>query len=512
MLIRLTNSFPVDPGSATFQTSLYDATRRWWKVSASRTEPGLGSPEYAVAVHGGIIRAVYKIDGWERAPDDSRFGFFGSKARDLAAQYNGADVSSYFPKGAVNPIRFVNYEFVPQTERTLAELHAAQHESFDDRRAEILAVAEELNDEPLAHIMYGGRELFHSNLLAWFANMMPQHASTVFDRLHWEDEDGENRPGFIAQVKREEKHLDLVLRWDDKRRPMVLENKVFSLPDLDQLHRYAKQLSTDPALHGSRQVLLSLQDPGWEGDIYDTAPRLRNGRPWRRVSYYSLGQAILHTIPNNSIYESQTITRYAQMVISLQRLADLVAVRHAIEPIMLPMDLLDSIGDQRLFASLSKLRARGIAMLMQQELRHVDSEVEISSGFSNGAATISAFHCPPGFRRKQVLAGWQVQGSSFRRHVILGIHRGKSKSTVQARMDWAAAHPEVFSFAPIDDILETGEAVTYPKPKAGKSQGFNQYNPDFVYRSKKTPDLTVDQLIQAAKVIRTDVTTQLAND
>lgn len=161
LMIRLTQTYPQTIDSpAAFRSALYDATSKWWKVSASRTEPGPGSPQFAFAVYQGIVRAVYTIGGWRRSPDGSRFAFSGTESTELSERYVGSDVAEYFPHGAVNPLRFVNCDPVVHTGRTSVELHAAEHPSLEQRLLELRQTARELQREPLAHIMYGSRELF----------------------------------------------------------------------------------------------------------------------------------------------------------------------------------------------------------------------------------------------------------------------------------------------------------------------------------------------------------------
>ncbi len=88
---------------------LYEATRKWWKATPRR------APDYAAAVHDGIIRAVYAIDrvtgrnGWDPAPDGSgRWAFTGSRTAELEDAYVWRDVREHLPNGAQNPIRYVN--------------------------------------------------------------------------------------------------------------------------------------------------------------------------------------------------------------------------------------------------------------------------------------------------------------------------------------------------------------------------------------------------------------------
>jgi uncharacterized protein len=114
VLIRVTKTFPRPfDGDA-----LYEATRAYWVVGASRRNRGATTaPDYAMAVHEGVVRAIYRIDDWFRTPEEEiakgrggprRWGFSGGLARDLEDRYLGKDVTAYLPRGAQVPLRYVN--------------------------------------------------------------------------------------------------------------------------------------------------------------------------------------------------------------------------------------------------------------------------------------------------------------------------------------------------------------------------------------------------------------------
>jgi hypothetical protein len=81
---------------------LYEATRKWWVMDARR------DPDYAFAIHGGHVKAVYKIEGWERSADGKRRAFHGSEDDAMSRRYVNADVSEYFPRGFAGSTRFLN--------------------------------------------------------------------------------------------------------------------------------------------------------------------------------------------------------------------------------------------------------------------------------------------------------------------------------------------------------------------------------------------------------------------
>ena len=84
-------------------------------------------------------------------------------------------------------------------------------------------VARSIEANPLGRLIYGQRELFHSNLIGWFFDQLPEVADATFRPLA--------APGEHSSrlVERERGHMDLVFHWPD-RAPLVIENKVFSLP------------------------------------------------------------------------------------------------------------------------------------------------------------------------------------------------------------------------------------------------------------------------------------------
>lgn len=70
-----------------------------------------------MAVHRGVVRAVYRITGW-RGPTASeavedptripRWAFTGERDYGMEARYGFADVTALLPQAAQNPIAYVN--------------------------------------------------------------------------------------------------------------------------------------------------------------------------------------------------------------------------------------------------------------------------------------------------------------------------------------------------------------------------------------------------------------------
>lgn len=344
---------------------------------------------------------------------------------------------------------------------------------------DIREIVQKLESEPLTHLMLGHRELFHSNLIAWFFNYLPDEADEVFGRLTGEHNRGVDKSEG-RKVHREKKNLDLHFYWPN-RYPLVIENKVFSLPDEEQLGKYTKEKNIgDAAL-----FLLSLSDPNWEND-----QREIHYRKWRWLSFAKLGELIYSALPaDDHSYEVETMRHYAGVVVLLHQLATRVVTSG--KTVRLPDDVAGALSDNRLMSSMAKLRASFVEQRVRRALREVGvTQTNVTTNMTNGLP-LNDWFCPIS---DEWDAGWQVQGNQFRLAIRL---KGNSdelwgNNAKVKREAFAERNEELFSLANLDDILGTGNEVV---------SKFCHYNPDFVYRYKKVSDLTIDQLEVAAVAI-----------
>jgi hypothetical protein len=108
LLIRVRNKFY----SGIPAGELYEATRKWGRVAPRRT-----CATHAMAVYAGVVRAVYRVDTWERssasevADDPKReggWGFIGERDLAMEDRFLFTDATAYFSQGNQNPITYVN--------------------------------------------------------------------------------------------------------------------------------------------------------------------------------------------------------------------------------------------------------------------------------------------------------------------------------------------------------------------------------------------------------------------
>ena len=435
------------------ERATYDATRMYRRVGADTRQRAV----YALGVAGGVVRGAYRIQSWHSGDEEGRCGFDGVPAPELGAV--GTSVERLAPpRGAANPVR-----------RYLDGIPTS-----DEKPVQV--IARELNVEPLARIMYGQRELFHSNFLAWFFDALPKLADAVFRDLTTDDVTSFTT---VRRVERERENLDLVLHWPDAA-PLVIENKLFSLPERAQLDEYRAKTGRwkgEPAHH----ILLSMSPPHEpvEG--------------WTYLSYQELAERIDLALPDNddSSYEVETVRRYSRVVRLLSALLDTTVVHSMEESAWLDSSQFAEIDSTQTRTALRKLRARRGQAVLAGEVPAV--------GWTEAAIS----HGQPlvGWRRRvrvggvEIQAGWQYQEGQFRLCVVLPHLEGRSGEDRDAREEFATSHPELFDFAPLYEFLASPDGQVRPRER------FGHFAPSFVYRYVKAPDQTVQQLVAATHAI-----------
>jgi hypothetical protein len=338
-----------------------------------------------------------------------------------------------------------------------------------------------LEDEPLTHLMLGHRELFHSNILAWFFEKFPLAADAVFKPLSQPD-----RNLIVARtVKREKSNLDLVFEWPNFG-PLIIENKVFSLPDEEQLARYAGR--SKRMGNAASHWLLSLSDPGWTDGRTNIA-----GVEWKWIGYSTLAEQIVRALPKNDLtYATETMRHYARVIQLLSELARQTTVSSVDDHVNFEKSVIEKFKGSRLLTSFGKIRSACVAKMVSEALRqHGFHDLTVKSDFSNQNPLLEVFQPVP--LGTGALAGWQLQGDQFRRAVILPHLEGRTEESLRRRFEVARENMQFFDFAPIDEILGTVGKHTEPVKKE-----FGKFDPAFVHRYKRAPSLTVAKLAAAA--------------
>lgn len=333
---------------------------------------------------------------------------------------------------------------------------------------QLTEVADRIETNVLGRLMHGQRELFHSNLLGWFFDALPEAADAVFRPFTSE--------GSVTEraMNRERNNLDLVMTWPG-RTPLVIENKVFSVPDLAQLNKYEKKTERwdqKPSL-----MLLSTIPPGFPSG------------QWKHVSYKELGEKILNALPDNMSYEVETMRHYAQLALDLDFLMDQIGVDSEHEGVHISDEELSAFHSSQVRKALQKTRAELVCQHIGRTLPSIATT--LSSGLDHGEPRVSSL-TKTSIDGLTLHVGWQYQGGKFARGVAFGETdlNGRGEELRLRRFDVCRAHPELFSFP---DSLPV-------RSHQGRNE-FDRYDPNYVYQKVPARELTVGQLIEAAVAV-----------
>jgi len=339
----------------------------------------------------------------------------------------------------------------------------------------VTALLEILAADPLFAASQASKELFHSNMLAWYLERWPQARGNLAQA--WElplD------PAEQVTVRREWRHLDLVLEVAGQQ-VLIVENKVFSLPDEDQLRRYgaiAGSLPGTPSL-----VLLSLTDPGWRTGTWASP----GGGTWTYRSYASLAAALrpaAGSISRADRFAGELLDRWMNLLDRLGGLA--LAAGHPAQdaPLVLAKPVRAALARARLDAPIQKMRCQHLAAKLRQTLAEdgTGRAVRVRADLTNATGLIE------GFAGDDPAFGWQLQGEDFRLAIKVGKRAaGRGQNTRAAA---AEQHASYFDFSYLRHLLP---AAGPEHPLPGSPARFLGFAPDFAYRYVKVPAITASQ-------------------
>jgi hypothetical protein len=342
----------------------------------------------------------------------------------------------------------------------------------------IQAICDKLALEPVFQMSLNSKELFHSNILAWFCESYPKEAREVFSQ--WVP----SRETTRHQIKREKNNLDLVIEIPGLA-PIVVENKVFSPPDDDQLNRYSEKKIIDH-LENPTLILLSLGNPKWDGNVM-VSP---SGMSWRFVSYRELSIALSSAVNEILGFSGDLIRHYVDVINLLQEALDEISILNAAEQVFLDSSTHEILEQIRMADAFGKLRARWSIAEISQLMKPLigTNEITFDSGFTNGEPLIEAYVRGQNGDR----IGWQYQANQWRLVVWSASHVGDTADLRRKREDYVAQqYKDWFDFDPLQTLIER---KTSKISKLETKGGFLCYSPDFVYRKRDLPDLTISEL------------------
>ena len=326
---------------------------------------------------------------------------------------------------------------------------------------ELRRIADSLDADPVFAMSLGSKELFHSNLLAWFLEKSRPLREGVADA--WGVPPGPSTTGGELWLEREWRQLDLVMHIPG-RQVLVVENKVLALPEEDQLDQYAATTLTLPGTPSL--VLLSLTDPGWPHSIWNSP----SGCLWRYRSYAELTRVLRELAPGvatNDDFTDELLRRWVGLLEKLVEIAEMTGRR---------------------------MRCQYIAGQIRRLLAADDGQepVRVNAGFTRSKGLVEGFTYGdyPRF-------GWQLQGEQFRLAMVVSeSSRGYGK-TEQSRTKRCAEADRHSAFFDFNHVRAHATNAGPEQPHPGQEPRYRRYDPSFVYRYVRIPQISAGQAIDA---------------
>lgn len=348
---------------------------------------------------------------------------------------------------------------------------------------ELETICRDLQNEPLFHMSLGSKELFHSNFLAWFLTSFPEAAEDALGDLA--DAAPTSRS---IRVLREKRDLDLVIELPG-RQPIVIENKMFALPDESQLERYTDQAGREVGNQASL-FLLSLTPPEWDNHFYTVGDQV-----WHYLSYNDLKarlQQQTKAVKARDRYSGETLAHYCNFIHLLTAFAGTVAIRDPSEQFELSPRVRQLLESVRLHDAAQKMRAHAVTSELRKRIAHEGVNVPamwVGTGFTNKRSIIEFFIV---FRRttdnEEDAIGWQLQGSQWRLAMVLGSLAGRTPEARKRRED-VAATSDWFDFDLVENVLPQAKGT------GQRTRTFLRFDPSFIYQYRLIPHATVQQII-----------------
>ena len=171
-----------------------------------------------------------------------------------------------------------------------------------------------MTKSPLFLLSRGSKELFHSNMLYWISQVYPSQfkqilSSLIGRELCWEQ--------LSIKVYREKQHFDLcVVSTNEKSEEeylLVIENKVKSIPTLEQLQQYKAKFTRNELKGQPIFLLLSLVTD------FPNIEEIKTG--WEIANYQQLAHAIYSILSTITFtYHRDILIDYCSYIVDIHQM------------------------------------------------------------------------------------------------------------------------------------------------------------------------------------------------
>ncbi len=267
---------------------------------------------------------------------------------------------------------------------------------------ELDKIIDELKNSPIYTMSLGSKELFHSNFWAWLIEQNGEYAKIFFKKIDCSNLD----------VQREEKGRDITITSQKKK--YVIENKLKSMPDLEQLVKYTDDLKDS-----------------FEGGVLTgiKKPKFILPKGWNFVSYKEITDEIekIAILCNNEFVKNVTL----QYVKDLRNVFKLINSFEEITGQNFPggdTKIIEKLSNKaiRLWDVCQKYKTEEFAKILEVTLKDFQSKIQesgfelsIETGFSHSTSFLDVRFIRARGEEEEVSIGVQLQSGQYRRFATL---------------------------------------------------------------------------------------------
>ena len=317
----------------------------------------------------------------------------------------------------------------------------------------------------------GSKELFHSNIWAWLIEMDNDFLGVFFDGINL----AELCPTASDKitVEREKEHRDVII-WLPGKKYLVIENKIKSLPDMDQLKKYSKNLS-DNQLYGA--VFTGIINPFGGDEIFVDGDVKIN---WRFVSYAKIAEGIRAVLSKSERFsrpdlasKKAQVEEYCEIIERLNEIIGEEMNNYNGELIYSGYDKLHPI---RIYDIYAKMRGADFMHYIKEReaeltsLRDVGFDLGFWQSFHNGKVTLDIRYTNYVENAKSwFLIGVQIEENQYR--LVAECHKkgdgGRSCDEL---------YREMVDAGWFDDTYERETKLIFGRPTKMEPRGGKKYN------------------------------------
>jgi hypothetical protein len=334
-----------------------------------------------------------------------------------------------------------------------------------------------LEESPLFNLSLSSKELFHSNFLEWLWKKYPVAMHNVFK--------GKLTPGTDTSgnviVSREDRNLDLTIKYESGYQ-IVIENKVKSLPYIEQLRGYSAKFN----ISGPKVdfVLLSMTKPSFIDNDVDLI-MAGEGAIWRWMSYEELSKGLRNFQPENE-YHRHLLEDYLLFVENMSTIIRSYQIDWESDQVFFKPT--EPIAKLRINDLVQKLNYSGLAEQVKKTLdqevlslgdwdKGKAGQIYLGSGITRSMGFFDIRYVIEDMRdgdKSPSIVGIQLQGRSLRLFFEVNTSEGRAGLIAKKLL----AQGKWF------DLNRAAELKTILKEYPKDPYKFNNFSKSFYYRSK----------------------------